>query len=245
MNKPGQDEITTGTASSNAWMLGSIIRSVLPILVVGIAVFALWSLWPRLTEEHIQETIISTLASEAQESFYVTGTLTFSTTVEERSEKLFLPGILNLNLGTTTAVVRVPGRVTYGFDVRDLQAEQIRYLEDGVVEVDLPSIKVFSVEPELENVEIETEVGWARLHRSSGQETEQRALQAIRPAMRATAEAHLARSESPELNTAEALVRLLSAPLEAGGVSSPRFRFHLVSGGVLELDASQVTSSDE
>ncbi len=202
-------------------------------------------MWPRLAEERIQETIISTLASEAQASFYVTGTLTFSSTVESRSEKTFLPGILNLNLGTTTATVRVPGRVAYGFNVAALRREHIHYTDDGLVEVELPGLEVFSVEPELENVDFQREVGWARLHRSSGQEMEQRALRAIRPTMRATAERHLANSETPELNTAEVLARLLTPPLEAGGVSAPRFRFHLASGGVLELDASEIPSSDE
>ena len=226
-------------------------RLVLLLIVVGAAaVVALWFMRPRLTEERIQETVISTLASEAQESFYVTGTLTFSSTVESRSEKKFLPGILNLNLGTTTATVRVPGRVAYGFHVTSLRPEHIRYIEghftdDGVVEVELPRLEVFSVEPELENVDIQTEVGWARLHRSSGQEMEQRALRAIRPTMRATAERHLANSETPELNTAEALARLLTPPLEAGGFSAPRFRFHLASGGTLEIDASEAPSYDE
>ena len=131
-----------------------------------------------------------------------------------------------------------------------LRPEHIRYIEghdsdEGVVEVDLPRLEVFSVEPELENVDIQTEVGWARLHRSSGQEMEQRPLQAIRPTMRATAQRHLANSETPELNTAEALARLLTPPLEAGGVSAPRFRFHLASGGILKLDSSQFPVSDE
>ncbi len=215
------------------------------VVVIGAAVLAFWFMRPRLTEEYIQETVIFTLASEAQESFYVTGTLTFSSTVESRSEKTFLPGILNLNLGTTTATVRVSGRVAYGFNVAALRPEHIHYTEDSVVEVELPRLEVFSVEPELENVDIQTEVGWARLHRSSGQEMEQRALQAIRPSMRATAERHLANSETPELNTAAALVRLLTPPLEAGGVSAPRFRFHLASGGILEFDASEVPSSVE
>lgn len=215
------------------------------VVAVGAAVFALWFMRPRLTEKRIQETIISTLAGEAQESFYVTGTLTFSSAVESRSEKTFLPGILNLNLGTTTATVRVPGRVAYGFNVAALRPEHIHYNDDGVVEVEIPRLEVFSVEPELENVEIRTEVGWARLHRSSGQEMEQRALQAIRRTMRATAERHLANSETPQLNTAEALARLLTPPLEAGGVSAPRFRFHLTSGGILELGASGAPSTDE
>lgn len=221
-----------------------IRRAALPAIAVCLAVVALWWIWPRLTEEHVRETIISTLATEAQESFYVTGTLTFSSTVESRSEKTFLPGILNLSLGTTTATVRVPGRVAYGFDVGGMKAEHIHYGDDGVVDIALPRLTVFSVEPEMENVEIQTDVGWARLHRSSGQAMEQQALQAIRPTMRETAERHMASSETPEFNTAGALVRLLTPPLQAGGIRHPQFRFHLASGGILELTPSDVAASE-
>ncbi len=229
----------TNAASSAIWQrLGFVAAA------IGVVMLVLWFQRPRLTEERVQETIISTLASEAKESFYVTGVLTFSSTVERQNEKTFLPGILNLSLGTTRATVRVPGRVTYGFSIGELRAEHIRFSDDGIVDVAVPALELFSVEPELENVEIRTEVGWARLHRSSGQETEQEALRAIRPTMRAVAERHLASSETPELNAAEALVRLLSPALEAGGLDAPSFRFHLASGGVLELDASDVSETD-
>jgi hypothetical protein len=97
---------------------------------------------------------------------------------------------------------------------------------------------VFSVEPELERAELGTEVGWARLHRSSGQQMEQLALQEIRPALRATAERHLRNAETPRLHTAEALAHLLTPPLRAAGLAAPRFRFRLSDGAVLELDGA-------
>lgn len=205
-------------------------------LVVAVLLFAVWTFRPRLTEEAVQTAVITTLAEEAPASFFVTGTLTFATTVEGRSEKTLLPGLLNLDLGTTRAEVRVPGRVAYGFDVRRLRPSDIRFTEDGVVEVAVPVLTVFSVEPELERAELRTEVGWARLHRSSGQRMERRALEEIRPAMREVAERHLSRAESPRLNTAEALAHLLTPPLQAAGLPSPRFRFRLSNGAVLELD---------
>src|SRR5690606_19831888 len=144
----------------------------------------------------------------------------------------------NLGLGTARAEVRVPGRVAYGFDVRRLRPSDIRFTEEGVVEVTMPALEVFSVEPELERAEVRTDVGWARLHRSSGQRMEQVTLREIRPAMRASAERYLEQSESPRLNTAEALVHLLTPPLRAAGLPSPRFRFHLPGGAVLELDGA-------
>lgn len=210
---------------------------VLVLLAVALA-WAVIALRPRLTEEEVQAAVVTTLAEEAPASFLVTGTLTFATTVEGRSEKTMLPGLLNLDLGTTSAEVRVPGRVAYGFDVRALRPEHIRFTEEGVVEVAVPALTVFSVEPELERAELQTEVGWARLHASSGQRMERLALERVRPAMREAAERHLARSESPRLNTATALARLLTPPLGAAGLASPRFRFRLGDGAVLELDGA-------
>src|SRR5690606_8644628 len=212
------------------------------LLIGGALVVSVWQLRPRLTQEDVQVTVLTTLAEEAPASFYVTGTLRFATTVEGRSEKTLLPGLLNLDLGTTRAEVRVPGRVAYGFDVRALRPEHIRYGDDGVVEVDVPALQVFSVEPELERAEIRTEVGWARLHGSSGQEMERRALRAVRPAMRQTAQRHLQTSETPRLHTAEALARLLATPLRAAGLAAPRFRFRLGDGAVYEIDAPALTS---
>jgi hypothetical protein len=209
------------------------------LVLVGLgAVVAavLWGLRPRLTEEDVQMAVITTLAEEAPASFYVTGTLTFATAVEGRSDKTLLPGLLDLDLGTTRAEVRVPGRVAYGFDVRRLRPSDIRLTEEGVVEVTVPALEVFSVEPELERAELRTEVGWARLHSSSGQRVEQRTLQGVRPAMRQSAERHLAQSEAPRLNTAEALAHLLTPPLQAAGLPAPRYRFLLPNGAVLELD---------
>ena len=211
-------------------------------LVAVLAVLALWGSRPRLTEEAVQTAIVTTLAEEAPASFFITGTLTFATTVEGRSDKTLLPGLLNLDLGTTRAEVRVPGRVAYGFDVRRLRPSDIGFTEDGVVEVDLPALEVFSVEPELERAEMRTDVGWARLHRSSGQRVEQLALQEVRPAMRASAERFLDQSESPRLHTAEAMAHLLTPPLQAAGLASPRYRFRLPGGTVLELEGAPPAS---
>lgn len=211
---------------------------VLLLLIGGALVVSVWQLAPRLTQEDIQLSVLTTLAQEAPASFYVTGTLDFATTVEGRSEKTLLPGFLNLDLGTTRAEVRVPGRVAYGFDIRTLDAEDIRFTDEGIVEVEVPALQVFSVEPVLERAEIRTDVGWARLHSSSGQAMEAAALRAIRPAMRQTAERHLETSETPRLNTGNALAQLLTPTLQAAGLEAPRFRFRLGNGAVYEVDAS-------
>lgn len=214
----------------------ALVAALVLVALVAALVWAVAALRPRLTEEDVQTAVVTTLAQEAPASFLVTGTLTFATTVEGRSSKTLLPGLLNVDLGTTRSVVRVPGRVAYGFDVRALRPQDVRFTEEGVVELTVPALTVFSVEPELERAELQTEVGWARLHASSGQEMERLALQRVRPAMRASAEGHLARSETPALNAATALARMLTPPLEAAGLAAPRFRFRVGDGAVLELD---------
>ena len=208
------------------------------LAAIGIA-WTAWALRPRLTEEQVETAVITTLAEESPASFLITGTLTFSANIESRNTKTLLPGLLDLDLGTTEARVRVPARVSYGFDIQRIDASAIK-LKDNVVEIDVPALTVFSVEPKLEEAEIETDVGWARLYRSSGRRTEQAAIRQIRPALQETAERHLARSSSPQLNTTRALAALFTPSLQAVGLEHPRFRFHVGDGVVLELDGREL-----
>lgn len=215
-------------------------------LLLSLLVYVLYRLFvPTITNEELSTAVITTLARESSESFLVTGTLTFATTVESSSEYTFLPGILNLDLGTTTARVRAPGRVSYGFDVSTIEATDISYSDDEFVEIEMPTLAIFSVEPALEDVEIETEVGWARLYQGSGREREQAALREIRPRMRAAAEQHLETDPTrPRINTAKALVAMLSPALESAGVDDPHFRFRFPTGAVLELHTSDLEEGD-
>lgn len=178
-----------------------------------------------MSEEELRTVVLTTLQREAPASFLVTGTLDITSTIQTRSTKIFLPYLLNLDLGTTEVTLRVPGRVAYGFDVRKLEPSHIRMPEEGVVEVDLPGLSVFSVEPNLEEMEMRTEVGWARTHRRSGQRQEQRALAAVEEAFRAQAAEHIAGSQQPRINTAEALKAMLAPAFEAAGLDDPVFRF--------------------
>jgi hypothetical protein len=141
---------------------------------------------------------------------------------------------LRLDLGTTRVRVRLPGRVAYGFDVSVLRPEDIVFGEDGVVEVALPDLSVFSVEPNLEAMEVETDVGWARTHARSGQQTTQRALQFAQRALREQASTHLIDKTQPRINTAEALQRMLTPALQAAGIAEPRFRFRIGPHLVME-----------
>ncbi|MDX1438287.1 MAG: DUF4230 domain-containing protein [Rubricoccaceae bacterium] len=225
-------------ADKHGCLTGCIAIGLVAVLVLCLLLYGgVRLLQPRISEEKVESTVLTTLARESAASFLVTGALTFATTVESRSTRTVLPGILNLDLGTTTARVRAPGVVSYGFDVRDFESGDIRYLDNGVVDVRLPDISIFSVEPEMESLEIETEVGWARLYRGSGREREQVALREIRPRMRSAAEQYLTNQPAgAQRNTAEALVEMLTPVLETAGLEDPQFTFRFGNGEVLTLN---------
>lgn len=201
---------------------------VVALVLLGLGAAAgLWLARPRLTEEEVRTAVVTTIQREAPASFYVTGYLDIVATTTVENTKVLLPDVLGLDLGTTTSTVRMPGRVSYGFDARVLRPEMIDLRDDGVIQVTLPPLSVYSVEPDLERMEVETSVGWARLYRSSGRRVEQRALRAVEDVLRRQGTAHVQSSTQPRLNTAEALVTLLTPVLKAAGLAEPRFRFQI------------------
>lgn len=204
------------------------------VLVVLGVVLAVWLFNQRVTETEVRQTVITTLQAETPASFLVTGVLDITATTTVENTRYLFPDLLRLDMGTTRARVRLPGRVAYGFDVSVLRPEDIMLGEDGVIEVALPDLSVFSVEPELEAMEIETDVGWARTHARSGQQTTQRAMQVAQRALRAQAEKHLQNTTQPRINTAEALQRMLTPALQAAGIDEPRFRFRVGPHLVME-----------
>ncbi|HYE95410.1 MAG TPA: DUF4230 domain-containing protein [Rubricoccaceae bacterium] len=212
---------------------------VLTLVLVGAAlvfsVFTLAWLRPRITDRDVDTAVLTTLTREAPASFLVTGTLEFATTSVRQSTRSFEAGPIQLPLSTTTVTVRVPGRAAYGFDVRTLRAEHIRLAEDGWVEVEVPALTVFSVEPDLERTQVQTQAGWAQAWNSPERRLVEGALAQIQRAMRAQAAGHLRTSPAPRANTAEALRAMLTPPLEAAGLAAPRFRFRLGPEAVLEL----------
>ncbi|MBZ0089539.1 MAG: hypothetical protein K8H90_04090, partial [Thermoanaerobaculia bacterium] len=107
-----------------------IMRLRSPALLLAILAAATFALAPflrgcvaGLTEQQVRTTVISTIQTEVPERFLVTGSIEMgATTTSERTTQL-LPGILNLEVGRTTVTVRVPGRASYGVDLRDLKPE--------------------------------------------------------------------------------------------------------------------------
>lgn len=204
------------------------------LVAIGLGV-GTWLLRPRLSQETVRQVVVSTIQHEAPASFYVTGYLDLTTAVTVKSTKRLFPDALGgLDLGTTQTTVRMPGRVSYGFDVRQLQPEAIRVLPDGTIEVTVPELSLYAVEADLEAMEVQTSVGWARMQGSSGRRVEQQALRRVREAMQEQGQAHIGRATEPRINTAAALKQLLTPVLQAAGLPSPRFRFKVGPEVVME-----------
>lgn len=219
-----------------SFVLGLVLAAGLAVLVwVGVRLLDREGL---LTEDEIREAVRVGIEAEAAEGFVVTGRL--ASTLERSSTRRWRIRLLDIETGRTTVDVRVPATMTYGFSLDDFQSDDVRFREDGVVEVVLPPLEVFSVEPILEDAEVDIEVsGQARLTPSQTERTVQTTLRRVRPALREQAEAHLRDSSQPRVNTARALRRVLATPMEAAGVDldAVRFRFVVAPGDTLDVAA--------
>lgn len=207
------------------------------LVAVGIALW--WGQGP--SESHVRKTVITTVQKEAPASFLVTGTIHISTTVAIDSSDYVTPDwlthvlgqtqptVLSLLKGGSRTEVRVPGRISYGFDVRSLTAEMISVERGGVIAVDLPELSVHSVEPELSQLQVRSSTdGWMRVFPSSVREdVRKRALAGVEEAFRTQAQARLRSATQPRVNTARALEKMLTPALKAAGIEDPRFRMQL------------------
>jgi len=204
------------------------------LLAVGMVVW--WQQGP--SEERLRRTVVTTVQEEAPASFLVTGTLDIHVTVTIDSSQYATPewitsvltygqpGLLSMLKGSSQTTVRVPGRVSYGFDVRSLDPKMIAVEEDGTVAVDLPELAVHSVEPDLAKLKVRTSTrGWMRVFPSEVRgEVRKQALAGVEEAFRTQAERRIETATQPRLNTARALEDMLTPPLKAAGVENPQFR---------------------
>lgn len=208
-----------------------VILAVGILLLVGTLGLYLWSQRPQLSQTDIRDVVYSTIQRESSASFLITGTLEITTTTRVENTRTLLPRIVGIDLGTTSATVRVPGRVSYGIDVRQLTAEMITVIGD-TIEVIVPDPTVYSVEPNLSQLEVETQRGWLRLSQATTEEVRGRAIELVQGTMRAQGVRHLQNSSQPRINTADALYEMLRPALIAAGLDDPQIRFQI---GRLEL----------
>lgn len=171
---------------------------------------------PALARDEVREALYSTIQRETPASFLVTGTLDIIAETEIEASRRLLPGIVGLNLGTSRASVRVPGRVSYGFDIQQLEPDMISFLNDTIIELRLPELSIHSVEPRLGGLEVATERGWTRWA-PDPDSLEQQALSFAENALRRQALAHLQDSLQPRINTAAALERMMRPVLDGLG----------------------------
>lgn len=215
-------------------MSRGLARSVLGIAVVVAVVAGVFVLArPSITEDQVRRAVTSTIETESPAAFVVTGRLEINVETRIEDSRVLLPGIVGLDLGTTRATVRLPGTVSYGFPADSLRPAMVRLTETGMIELELPTLVVYSAEPDLAAMEVETERGWARLP-GGAEAVERQALGIIEGALRRQGAAHLAASFQPRINTAWALQRLLRPALQGLGMEDPRFRFRLGDGLVVE-----------
>lgn len=211
----------------------------LVVFVGALVAFLAWVLAPQFNEEDVRQRVVATLQEEAAASFLVTGTLqiTATQTVEQTEHafprlaalvRLAQPSWPSFDAATAQATVRVPGRVSYGFDVRALRPEAIEVAPDGRVTVRLPELSIHSTEPDLRALEVKTSsTGWMRLFGDAEAEVRHAALAGVQDVLRAQARRHLDEAVQPRVNTAEALQALLTPPLVAAGIPHPRFQFQI------------------
>lgn len=224
--------------------MSSASRTILAVsLFVGLALAIGIGIWWQHgpSEAEVQRTVVTTVQEEAPSSFLVTGTLQIAVTVEIDSAEYATPDWLTFVLrhsqpstlpfleGRSKTRVRVPGRVSYGFNVETLTSEMIAVEEDNVVAVDLPDLSVHSVEPDLSRLRVKTSAeGWMRVFPSRvPEEVRQRALSGVRSAFAQQAEQRIATASQPRVNTARALEKMLRPPLQAAGLRNPRFRIRV------------------
>jgi hypothetical protein len=222
--------------------MGHRLRIALGVLLMGglaVGIGVWWSQGP--SESEVRRTVLTTVQDEAPASFLVTGTLDIHATVHVDSSQFLTPDwvtfvlertqptVLSLLQGASQSRVRVPGRVSYGFDVRSLRSEMIGVEENGVVTVDLPELSVHSVEPDLSRLQIRTTTkGWMRVFPSDAPaDVRKRALSDVREAFETQAERRIESATQPQVNTARALEKMLTPPLQAAGIANPRFRIRI------------------
>ena len=218
-------------------------------MIAGLVLVAALVLWGRgPSNATVQRTVLTTIQDEAPASFLVTGTMDVSVRVRVDSSQYLTPSWLTYLLqktqpsalallqGGAQARVRVPGTISYGFDVRSLTSSMITVQEDGLVGVSLPALSVQSVEPDLTKLAVRSETeGWMRVFPSDlPEEVRTEALAAVKRAFRTQAERRLKSATQPRVNTARALKTMLRPPLKAAGVDAPQFRIRVGEALVLQ-----------
>jgi len=209
----------------------AVTAAVVVLILVGV-IAALRRVAQGIAPEEVRERIVATIQSEAKESILITGSIDLTGTVTVENVRTLLPGVLDIDLGSSRATVQVPGRVYYGFDVRELDRDKIRIRGD-TIEITVPQPRVISVDANLQELRVWSAKGWLRSSQSL-QTVERTAMQRIDNVLARQAAQHVATSAQPRVNSAEAIRRMVRPVVEAAGITNPVFQFQLTERLTLE-----------
>lgn len=209
------------TSGRKAWWIAGAIAVFGLVAVIA----ALRQAVRSISSEEIRERIVATIQGEAKQSLLVTGSVDMTATVTVENARTLLPGLLDIDVGTSRATVQVPGRAYYGFDVRELDRDKIRVQGDTIYVV-VPPPRLISVDANLEQLRVWTEKGWLRSAQSL-QSVERTAIQRIDNTLARQAARYISTSAQPRVNSAEAIRNMVTPVLSAAGIASPVFRFEL------------------
>jgi hypothetical protein len=218
------------------------IVALLAILILAVAVLVLM-VRPTWTVDRVRDVVVTTLQQETPASELVTGRVgvTASREIQDRGRFSWIPewiGVPGVNFVGAGVRVEVVGEALYGFDVRQLTAEMIHMTDDGAIEVEIPTIYVVAVEPDLARLQLRSREGLLR--RGAGRPLEEEALGDVQHALREQGELHLQQSAQPSINTGQALASMLRPAFRSAGMANPRFRFLI--GGDLVLEPREQSS---
>lgn len=201
------------------------IGLVVTLCLIGVGLYLGMSVKerPGITEYDVRQMIITTIQQDADTSVFITGYLDLFVEIHLTDTKKIWPG---LSLGTNEVDLRVPGRASYGFSLEDFSDGDVDYSGGDTVDVYLPDIGIYSVETDLENLDMRTDMGWARFYSYSGRRMEREALRQVPGKIRETAEKRLSDSDQPYEHTVRSVVALLTPVLKAGGLSNPVVRVY-------------------
>lgn len=213
---------------------GLLLLFAAAVVLVAVGVIAGVGLrWQKFTAEEAHTAVMTTLQSENAESILVTGAIQVAVTTVSSNTRYLLPGMVTLDLGTTEATARVPGTVRYGIDVAQLDESRFRW-DGSVLYLSIPEIRVVSVEPDLDSLELETRVGWARTHAGSGAQVTREAVGKITAALREQGERHVNEALQPRVNTARAMIDVVERALASAGIVATDVRIEVADGIVVE-----------
>ncbi len=227
-------------------------------VVLGLAIAVTIAVWRESdpNDAVVRQAVVTTIQKETPESFLITGTLQITAEAMVDSTSTLTPRWLNemaeyanADLGAAMtsfasvrdrATVRVPGRVSYGFDVRELTPSMIAVGENQQIMVDLPPLSVRAIEPDLGRLEVRTSNtgAWKRMFVSNPDtlqaQVRKQALERVQQAFREQAESRLQTASQPHINTARAVKKMLRPTLIAVGIPNPSFRIRIGESLVME-----------